>query len=80
VDFVGLYENLAEDFNYIKNRLDISVNLKHQNKGTNRRKDYRTYYTDETREIVANVYQKDIEIFGYDFDNSSLAEQLTRRS
>lgn len=80
VDFVGLYENLREDFNYIKDRLDISVNLKHQNKTSNRKKDYRDYYTDETREIVANVYQKDIEIFGYDFDNSSLANQLTRRS
>lgn len=79
VDFIGFYENLREDFNYVRNRLDISANLKYQNKTSNRKIDYRDYYTDETIEIVANVYQKDIEIFGYDFDNSSLADQLTKR-
>ena len=31
-------------------------------------KDYRTYYTDETRDLVAEAFRGDIETFGYTFD------------
>jgi hypothetical protein len=32
------------------------------------RRDYRTFYNDETAEIVAKVYADDIAAFGYTFD------------
>ena len=28
---------------------------------------YRNYYTDETRELVTNIYKKDLELFNYEF-------------
>jgi len=31
-------------------------------------RDYRSYYTPETREFVAKQFRRDIEMFGYDFD------------
>ena len=44
-----------------------------------RHRDYRDYYSDETREIVAMVYAEDIALLGYDFDNANLADQLAAR-
>ena len=84
VDFLGFFENIQDDFEYIKNKLALDDNLAvlHENKTTsnNKQLDYRDFYTNETREIVAAVYKKDIELLGYNFDNSSLKKQLTNRS
>jgi hypothetical protein len=66
VDFVGHYETLAADFANVCARLKIQAQLPHANVSEHR--DYRTYYTPETREFVAKQFRRDIEIFGYDFD------------
>jgi len=66
VDFIGHYETLAEDFANVCARLKIQAELPHVNVSEHR--DYRTYYTPETREFVAKRFQRDIEMFGYDFD------------
>jgi hypothetical protein len=80
VDFLGFYENLVNDFHYIMSELGISTKLKKANTGhSNRILDYKEYYTPETKKIVNDVYKTDIEIFGYVFDNSSLANQLKYR-
>jgi hypothetical protein len=66
VDFVGRYERLAEDFATVCARLKIKSELPHANVSEHR--DYRTYYTAETREFVAKECRRDIEMFHYDFD------------
>jgi hypothetical protein len=66
VDFVGHYESLAEDFAKVCARLKIKAELPHANVSEHR--DYRSYYTPETRDVVAKEFQKDIEMFGYTFD------------
>jgi len=84
VDFLGFFENLEEDFAYIARQLSMAdnVTLKHKNKTASNDKkiDYREFYNAETCDIVSEVYKKDIELFGYNFDNSSVATQLTNRS
>lgn len=67
-DFIGRYENLAEDFREACRRIGIRPpSLPHKRKAQDRR-DYRAYYTDETAELVARHYRRDIELFGYRFD------------
>ena len=66
LDFVGRYETLQKDFPYVCERLGVACELPYENKAP--RKEFRNYYTSQTRDIVAKVYTKDIEMFGYDFD------------
>lgn len=65
VDFVGRYETLEEDFQKVCTTLNIPrarlPHIKHKSK----HKHYSEYYTPETRAIVAERYQRDIEFFGY---------------
>lgn len=71
VDYIGYFENLEVDFNTVKMKLGLDSGLMHLNKTINKNIDYRNYYTDTTKDIVADVYQKDIRLLGYDFDRIS---------
>jgi hypothetical protein len=67
LDFIGRFENLRDDFNQIRDHLGLSAELLFINKTKTKREPYQTYYSDELREIAANVYKEDIEVFNYKF-------------
>ncbi len=66
VDFVGRYENLQTDFAKACELAGVEAKLPHHNRS--KHTDYRDYYTDATRALVAEHFAEDIALFGYDFD------------
>jgi hypothetical protein len=66
VDFYGKLENIQEDFNFICSKIGIKPK-KMKKRNTTNHLPYRELYTDEAREMVAELYKKDIELFGYSF-------------
>jgi len=73
VDFIGRFENLEEDWNFVlksirdRTNKDISGWLPHNN-GVDR-SSYPEYYDEQTKGMVEEIYRQDIEEFGYEFGN-----------
>ena len=68
VDFIGRFENLAEDLVGIGRRIGLDLVLYHKNRM--RHKYYQEHYSGEDTdlvEVVGKIYRKDIEHFGYKF-------------
>ncbi|MFQ5471137.1 MAG: sulfotransferase family 2 domain-containing protein [Gammaproteobacteria bacterium] len=67
VDFIGQYESLQQDFAEICHRIGIDeIELPHKRKATDRA-NYQQYYSDETAQLVAEYFKRDIENFSYSF-------------
>lgn len=66
VDFIGKFENLKNDFNYIQNILKLPHALLPKLNVTINKK-YQDFYNDRTKKIVAERFKKDIDFFGYKF-------------
>ena len=66
VDFVGRFENIENDFEVIKDKLGLDISLPHLN--STKRDTYKTYFTEESKERVAQLWKRDIDNFSYKFD------------
>ena len=69
IDFVGRFETLKEDTQYIQERIGIEkpFNVHVQR---SKRSNYERYCEDDTCEEVRQLYAGDIEAFGYKFETS----------
>ncbi len=68
VDYIGRYENLHRDFSHACEHIGIQCSLPEKRISTDRKKDFRSYYDDETIELVANHFKQDIELLNYPFE------------
>ena len=76
MDYICRIENFQADFNQLCDNIGMPRRkLPHRNRSgrrrgkRNKRKHYTQCYDDETREMIAQKYAKDIELFGYEFGN-----------
>jgi hypothetical protein len=70
MDFIGRYENLAEDFAKVCRHLGVAENaptLPHAKGGIRPAGSYRDRYNAWSRERVAEMYADEIALFGYEF-------------
>lgn len=67
MDFVGRFENRDRDLEYISDKIGIEIDTNTRARVDPEKKHYTEYYDDETRDIVAERYARDIEYFGYEF-------------
>ncbi len=70
VDFVGLYENVDKDFQKALQGIGIEEKIMLPKANVSKKKDgatYRQFFTDETRDMMADWYAPEIAKFGYKF-------------
>jgi len=66
-DFIR-FENLQEDFNGLCKKINIeATELPHKNK--THRANYKFYYNNYTKNLVADMFKRDLDLFDYKFDN-----------
>ena len=75
VDFIGKFENLEEDYFKICKKIRLpKTKLPHKRKTYH--KHYSKYYDNETKTMVTEIYKKDLEILGYDFERLNLIDNI----
>lgn len=65
LDYLAYFETINEDFKKIAKHLNIDTEIGHHN--ANAADSYLNIYNEASMNIVADVYSKDISLFGYDF-------------
>jgi len=74
IDFLGRYENLYKDFQYVCNKLGLPWDgtlSKEKSEFRPKNRHYSTYYDSETKEIIQKKYSREIDLLGYSFESTS---------
>ncbi|NPD47865.1 sulfotransferase family protein [Lentimicrobium sp. S6] len=67
VDFIGRFENFEDDLRYVFTKLNLPLNNISKKNSTKHRTEYQRYYSDKSKRMIEELYQKDIQVFGYSF-------------
>ncbi len=67
VDYVGRFENLQADFDYVASRLGMSDSQLPMSNWTER-EHYHEYFDDHLRRLAEKLYADDLDQFGYQFE------------
>lgn len=65
VDFIGRFERLNDDFQYICRQIGIEETLSHVNHS--KESGYQNAYDSVCKDMIYKHYKRDIELFGYEF-------------
>jgi hypothetical protein len=67
LDFVGRYENLAQDYAKVARQLGRPTELTVRERASQREAGYRQYFSPASRRMVERVYARDLKAFDYQF-------------
>ena len=68
VDFVGRFENLKKDWEYVAEKINVEKELPHLRKSIGKnKKHYSEYYDEKSKNIIQKLYKHDIKYFKYKF-------------
>ena len=68
VDFIGRFENFESDLTTVCSQIGLhNVDIPVENKSNREFSSYKDYYDSHTAAMVANLYEKDIQMLGYTF-------------
>lgn len=70
VNHIGRYETFEESLGVVAKNLGVALHPVPKLNAAPNRVDYRSFYTDETAELVGLRFVRDTETFGYSFDGS----------
>ena len=75
VDFIGRFESLEKDFQTICREIGIPERyLPYSN--TSKHAHYSSYYTEEIKQTVGELFAEDIEMFDYQFEEKNWLESM----
>jgi hypothetical protein len=66
IDYLGRFENFNNDLEEVMKGLNIKAQINKLN-ASKRKIDYRDYYSDSSKDKVAKLYKRDINLFNYEF-------------
>ena len=69
LDFIGRFERLEADYAEIARRLGLDPTAPLPHLRASRRRPYPEYYDADSRAVVAQVYARDIALYGYRFED-----------
>ena len=72
LDYVACLGNIERDFEMVKKRTGIPDYFKYPHANATKHGDYRGYYDEETKRMVAELQYKDIEFFGFVFEDNTV--------
>lgn len=73
LDFIGYYENLEEDINYVCSKIGIpGLQLPQLKSGYRDNSSYKSFYDEGTKQKVFDFYRSDFYLFGYNFENKNV--------
>ena len=67
VDFVGRYESIDSDWEFVKSQIELEGILAKVNESIGRKNDFRDCYSNKMKAVVAEAYYEDTRLFKYKF-------------
>lgn len=68
LDFIGKFESLEKDMEYISSQLATPIDLPLSKMGYRAPSPYQPFYDNKNKKLVENYYLQDLKKFGYSFD------------